>query len=78
MTSEDIQKLRVAGYSGFLSDDGLNLKRVNGRCVFLEGDRCRVHELRPKVCRDFPFFHVLGLGVAQSASFCPALEELDR
>jgi Fe-S-cluster containining protein len=37
-----------------------------------------VHESRPNVCRDFPFFRTCGAGFAQRASFCPALEALEN
>jgi len=28
---------------------------VEGKCVFLEGTHCRIYELRPLVCRFYPF-----------------------
>jgi Fe-S-cluster containining protein len=28
---------------------------VEGKCIFLDGDRCRHYELRPKTCRRHPF-----------------------
>jgi Fe-S-cluster containining protein len=30
-------------------------KMENGECVFLSGNLCMVHEIRPGVCRSFPF-----------------------
>jgi len=30
-------------------------KRENGKCVFLEKDRCNVYALRPLICRFYPF-----------------------
>jgi Fe-S-cluster containining protein len=30
-------------------------KRKNGKCVFLENDRCTVYALRPLICRFYPF-----------------------
>ena len=30
-------------------------KRENGKCVFLENDRCIVYSLRPLICRFYPF-----------------------
>ena len=35
-------------------DEGLDLKQVDGRCVFLDGKDCSVYEARPGVCADFP------------------------
>jgi len=79
LTTADIDRLNVAGLTGFLSGSAEpSLKRVGGKCVFLENDRCSVHEHRPQVCRSFPFFTCLGVGYAQSASFCPALDELEK
>jgi Fe-S-cluster containining protein len=78
LRAEDVRRLEQAGYRDFTAEKGeLSLRRVNGRCVFLEGDSCTVYEVRPQVCREFPFFKVYGVGYAQSFSICPALEELD-
>jgi Fe-S-cluster containining protein len=30
-------------------------KRENGKCVFLENNRCTVYSLRPLICRFYPF-----------------------
>lgn len=30
-------------------------KRENGKCVFLENDRCTIYFLRPLICRFYPF-----------------------
>jgi uncharacterized protein len=78
LTSEDVKRLEAAGHADFFRTAGeLMLRRVNGRCVFLKDDRCTVHDVRPQVCRDFPFFRACGIGYAQKASFCPGLEELE-
>jgi Fe-S-cluster containining protein len=35
--------------------NGLALKdKVNGECVFLEGNDCAVQSVKPQQCRDFP------------------------
>ena len=75
----DVKRLEDAGLRYFYETRGeLRLKRVNGRCIFLKDDRCTVHESRPQVCRDFPFFVEWGLGYAQRVSFCPAMEALEN
>ena len=74
-TEEDIGRLREAGYEDFVDDSGKFMKRVNGRCVFLEDDKCSVHEVRPKVCREFPFQKMYGMWFCQKAYFCPGMEE---
>jgi len=30
-------------------------KRENGKCVFLQNDRCTIYSLRPLICRFYPF-----------------------
>jgi len=79
ISREDIRRLEAAGYRDFTAERGEPaMRRVNGRCVFLKDDRCSVYEHRPRVCREFPFFRVYGVGYAERASFCPALEELEH
>lgn len=31
------------------------MKKRNGRCVFLDGKSCRIYEIRPLICRFYPF-----------------------
>lgn len=33
----------------------LVLRRVDDACVFLDGDRCCIHEVAPSVCRMYPY-----------------------
>jgi Fe-S-cluster containining protein len=76
---EDVRRLEEAGYKDFYVKKGeLMMKRVNGKCVFLKEDKCTVHKFRPRVCREFPFFKIYGIGYANKATFCPALEELEN
>ena len=30
-------------------------KREDGKCVFLENDRCTIYQVRPLICRYYPF-----------------------
>lgn len=76
VTDADIARIREGGYDDFVRDDMKALKRVNGRCMFLKDDRCSIHEIRPQVCRDYPFFKLYGVGYCRKATFCPALERL--
>ncbi len=80
LTSEDIIRLEAAGKKDFFKNQNgeKSLKRVRGRCVFVKDDKCTVHEIRPTVCRSFPFFKIYGIGYAQKSSFCPALDELQK
>jgi uncharacterized protein len=31
------------------------LRRIEGRCIFAESDRCTIHPHRPWICRTYPF-----------------------
>ena len=45
------------------------LDQEDGSCSFLEGDRCRIYEVRPEQCRTFPFAWSVPQG-------CPPLDAL--
>lgn len=59
----DIDKIKKAGYDDFFGMDSHIrdnvLKRDDEGCVFLakKGKEyfCRIYEIRPKVCKDYPF-----------------------
>jgi Fe-S-cluster containining protein len=38
---------------------GSRLAIANGVCVFLEDNRCRVHPVKPFICRQWPFLPAL-------------------
>jgi len=79
LTRDDIARLEARGFRDFAEERGeRRLKRVNGRCIFLKDDRCTVHEHRPQVCRDFPFFVEYGIGYGVRATYCPGVEELEN
>lgn len=46
----------IARYTALAPDrQGLILtEQADGACIFLEGNRCRVHAVKPQQCRDFP------------------------
>lgn len=61
----EIERIREAGYKeeDFLETDPLGRKRMKMRnyyCHFLglhKGETfCRIYDIRPKTCRDYPFF----------------------
>jgi hypothetical protein len=31
-------------------------KKPDGDCIFLDGGRCSIYDLRPRICRTYPFF----------------------
>jgi len=45
-----------------------------GSCVFLEDNRCRIHEHRPAQCRRFPFWPV---NLVDAAAWSAAAEECE-
>ena len=61
----------------------LKMRKNNGRCVFLCGNRCAIYEIRPLVCHFYPVWlqqkdSVYNFGVTDS---CPGLgngKRLDR
>jgi Fe-S-cluster containining protein len=79
VNEEDIKRLIDSGFHDFHEVRGGEnvLKRINGRCLYLADDKCLVHDVRPSVCRNFPFFKLFGVVYARSASFCPAMEGLE-
>jgi uncharacterized protein len=38
---------------------GLQVAARNGACIFLEDKRCRVHPVKPRICREWPFLPAL-------------------
>ncbi|RLI98526.1 MAG: hypothetical protein DRO99_00515 [Candidatus Aenigmatarchaeota archaeon] len=72
-TNEDIRKIEMLGYDRkrFLRNG--NLAKVNGACCFLEkrdgGYFCSIHEMKPKVCRQYPFTNLKN----DNLFSCPAL-----
>ena len=58
-TEQDIKRIEMLGHRriNFLRNG--SLRKVKGACVFLEKRdglaRCKIHEMKPRVCRDYPF-----------------------
>ena len=51
------------------------LKKPDGACIFLKGDKCTVYSYRPSACRFYPFvlFHIGMSYVFIIAGECPGL-----
>ncbi|MHC1630242.1 MAG: YkgJ family cysteine cluster protein [Methanoculleaceae archaeon] len=70
LTPAEVRAIRTASgtdpaapYPGFIEGpDGSRftlawcLRAENGKCPFLEGNRCRIYEARPWICRTYPFW----------------------
>ena len=81
LNKEDIERIKSAGHKDFYDKikNEFMLKRNKGRCVFLNNnDSCSIYEIRPQVCRDFPFFKTFGLTYCQTGSYCPGIEKLKK
>ncbi len=82
LTDEDIDRIGSEGHKDFVEKTRLGekkLKRVNGRCVFSVDDKCSIYEIRPKVCREFPFQKLVSfIPYIHEWSCCPGIEELKK
>ncbi|MFH1294845.1 MAG: YkgJ family cysteine cluster protein [Candidatus Aenigmatarchaeota archaeon] len=78
MSSEDIKRIQAAGHNDFLS--GKYMKKVNGGCVFLRKNKgiakCSIYNIRPRVCREFPFSRMLGRFDVAMNTICPEIKKL--
>lgn len=79
LTKEDIERIQSSGHKDFYDKVGgeYMMKRNKGRCVFIgKDDSCSIYELRPEVCRKFPFYTAMGVTYCRAVSFCPAVEAM--
>ena len=78
MDEGDVERIGKAGHKDFYRkvDGETILRRVNGKCVFQRDDKCSIHEIKPEVCRNFPFYKMYGVWWCNRASMCPAVEKL--
>jgi hypothetical protein len=64
LTDEDVERLASLGfhpsYFSRETNGWLELKNVNGRCVFNDGRKCLVYDERPEGCRSYPVVHAGG------------------
>ena len=80
MTEEDVKRIKEAGFKDFVENSGeKKLRRVRGRCVFSRDDKCGIYEIRPSVCREFPFQKIFGvIPYMRDWSCCPAISEFKK
>jgi Fe-S-cluster containining protein len=79
LTKDDIARIQSKGHSDFHDNVGgeCMLKRIRGRCMFVgKDDSCSIYEIRPEVCRKFPFFRMFGLNYCRAVSYCPGVEAM--
>ena len=61
LLDRDLDRIEAAGETDFFDewDEGsfsAIMKKVDGKCVFLTGERCRIYEHRALLCRMYPFW----------------------
>ncbi|MFH1721624.1 MAG: YkgJ family cysteine cluster protein [Candidatus Altiarchaeota archaeon] len=81
LTKEDIKRIESAGHKGFHEKfgKGERLKRNKGRCVFVVDDKCSIHEIKPEICKKFPFFKLYKhIPYIHDWNSCPGVEELKK
>lgn len=81
LTLKNVERIQAKGHKNFYDEikNEFVMKRNNGKCIFLNQDNsCSIYEIRPEVCRDFPFFKKFGLVYCRSASYCPGVDELKK
>jgi len=80
VTDDDIKRISEKGYKDFYAKKGNEywMKRVKGRCIFLKDDKCSIYEIRPEICRKFPFFNIYSITYCRRLTCCPGLEDLEE
>lgn len=79
LTSDDIERIEDLGFDRdfFVAkrDGWLRLRNVDGRCVFHDGDRCRIYDGRPEGCRLYPIVYDETGGLEVPDRDCPHREK---
>lgn len=60
-----------------VSELGVRLGTAGGFCVFLKDNRCRVHSVKPFICRQWPFLPALLVDaeeLEQAKGACPGID----
>jgi Fe-S-cluster containining protein len=74
----DVERLQRQGHSGFYTedDDGyLQLRNVDGHCVFLQDGQCTVYPWRPEGCVLYPLILYTDCDEVGLHGFCPHRHE---
>ena len=81
LTSSDINRILRLGYK--LEDFAVKvggewrLKNINGKCVFLGDEGCRIYPYRPLGCRLYPLVYDEASGTARFDELCPYADEFE-
>mgnify|MGYP003884730673 CR=1 FL=1 len=75
LTEGDIKLITSLGYKteDFAIKDGKEwkLKNVNGKCVFLNKNGCKIYDFRPQGCRLYPLVYDETTGKPVLDELCP-------
>lgn len=75
LTKEDRKKIITAGYFSFIeeSSDGTYRIRLNedGSCKAFINGQCVIHDFKPSICRAFPFYIDMFVGLCVVSGSCP-------
>lgn len=75
LTRLDINRIVKLGYElndfAVRSARGWELRNIDGKCLFLEGSRCRIYRFRPYGCRLYPLIYDQSKGKIMLDDLCP-------
>jgi hypothetical protein len=79
LTVLDIRRILKKGYKAeyFLvrKDGERHLRNLEGKCVFLKKDKCKIYSFRPKGCRLYPLIYDQSKNRVIIDQACPHGEE---
>ncbi len=79
LTNLDVNRIVKLGYKvkcfAEKTDQYWRLKNVNGKCFFLEGNKCKIYEYRPYGCRLYPLVYDWNKHKVTLDDLCPHKEE---
>jgi len=79
LTKEDIARIEALGHpaASFQQQGtlGIQLKNVNGHCVFLSAGQCTIYNCRPQGCTLYPIVLDRTTGEAIRDDTCPRYQE---
>ena len=77
LTSEDANRINASGYSHLIElIDGHHYRMKlleDGTCSGLINGRCSIHEIKPTLCRAFPFYVDMFVGLC-AVTECPGFD----
>jgi uncharacterized protein len=79
LSNDDVERIADLGFDKVLfiaeSDGWRRLKNAGGRCVFHDGESCRIYDNRPEGCRLYPIVWDEDEEKAKVDWVCPHSEE---